>query len=133
MRVVLAATLEQRKVIEDLKNHLYHSVFPLYFNHEEIGELQSSKVLETPEREDWLETVEDACRVIASLQVMISLLKVKRLPLEDFCYKNIFNKNKRILQQFQISFPFTYSQFAERHQADLAFSMFARVANEFMI
>lgn len=133
MRVVLAATLEQRRMIEELRDHLSFCVFPLYFENQELNELQSSDVLKIPEREDWLETMEDACRIIASLQVMISLLKTEEFSLEDSYYMNIFNKNKRILNDYQISFPFTYSQFTERHRADLAFSMFAAPANELII
>lgn len=134
MKVVFAASLEQKRVIRDLIEHLYHSVFPLYFDKEEIKELSCCEVLNTPcEKEEWLETANDAYRIIASLQVIISLLELNSLPIDYPKYETIFTKNKCTLERYHISFPFTYDQFSTLHSPDVAFSMFSKAANEYLI
>ncbi|RWR14635.1 DUF5365 family protein [Siminovitchia fortis] len=134
MKVVFAASLEQKKMINDLIDHLYHSVFPLYFEAGEIKEFIRWEVLKAPdEKEEWLETADDAFRIIAALQVLISLLELKSLPGENKDYENLFYKNKWILEKYHISFPFTYRQFSSLHNSDLALSMFTSAANEFLI
>lgn len=134
MRVVFAASLEQKKMIRELIDHLYYSVFPLFFEEREIKEFILWEVLKAPdEKEEWLETADDAFRIIAALQVLVSLLEMKSLPVDHTDYQRIFYKNKCILEQYDISFPFTYGQFSTLHNADVAFSMFARAANEYLI
>ncbi|VEF48810.1 YhcU [Bacillus freudenreichii] len=134
MRVVFAASLEQKKMIKDLIDHLYHSVFPLYFDEVEIEELLRWEVLDTPsEKEEWLETANDAYRIIVALQVLILLLEVRSLPGENGDYQKIFCRNKGILEKYGLSFPFTYKQFSSLHNPGLAFSMFASPANEYLI
>ncbi|RST75116.1 hypothetical protein D4T97_007590 [Siminovitchia acidinfaciens] len=134
MRVVFAASLEQKKMIKDLIDHLYHSVFPLYFDEVETKELIRWEVLNTPsEQEEWLETANDAYRIIVALQVLISLLELRSLPVDNEDYKKIFFRNKCILEKYGLSFPFTYNQFASLHNTGLAFSMFTSPANEYLI
>ncbi|GIN90301.1 hypothetical protein J6TS1_00590 [Siminovitchia terrae] len=134
MRVVFAASLEQKEMISNLIDHLYHSIFPLYFEEAAINEFVRGEVLKTPgEREEWLETANDAFQIIAALQVIISLLELNSLPIDHSEYKRIFTRNKRILERFDISFPFTYYQFSVLHRPEMAFSMFSRAANEYLI
>lgn len=134
MRVVYAASLGQKKMINELIDELYNSVFPLYFEEGEIKEFILWEVLKTPdEREEWLETANDAFRIIAALHVLISLLKLNSLPMDHPEYQSIFSKNKRVLERYHISFPFTYCQFSALHRPDEAFSMFSRAANEYLI
>lgn len=133
MRVVFAASIVQKKTIDNLVDHLYHVVFPLYFDDKEVKELICWDVLTTPEEEDWLETANDAYHIIAALQVLISLLESNSLPTDQPEYQKIFRKNKLILERYQISFPFTYGQFAALHKPDMAFTMFSKVANEYLL
>ncbi len=134
MRVVFAASKEQKKMISDLIDHLYHSVFPLYFEEMEIDEFIRGEVLKTPGlQEEWLETANDAFQIIAALQVLISLLELNALPIDHSEYQRIFTRNKHILECFDISFPFTYYQFSVLHRPEMAFSLFSRAANEYLI
>ncbi|GIN19341.1 DUF5365 family protein [Siminovitchia fordii] len=134
MRVVFAASLEQKKMISDLIDHLYHSVFPLYFEEGEIKDFIRWEVLKTPEEEEeWLETASNAFHIIASLQVLISLLELDSLPVNHPEYQRIFTQNKWILERYHISFPFTYCQFSSLHRHDMAFGMFSKAANEYLI
>ncbi|MFD1707286.1 DUF5365 family protein [Siminovitchia sediminis] len=134
MKVVFAASLKQEEMIRELISHLYQSVFPLYFTEEEIRDMKRLSVLKTPETGvEWLNSAEDAFRIIAALQVLISMLETTSLPGERKDYQRMFIKNKHILEEHGISFPFTYTQFCLLHKEDLAYTMFATAANQYLL
>lgn len=135
MKVVYAPTPEQEQMIADLINHLYSSVFPCYFTDEKITSFFDLNVLKMPRSfDDWLQTAEEGFQVIASLQVIVSLLETNcnTSNTEDF-YEHLFEKNKLILASFGLSFPFTYDQFSNRIESHAVFSMYTPASNEHII
>lgn len=113
MKVVVAATVEQKQHIVELVNEFYTTVLPIYFSDDKITQFRNMNVL-NPSIEDQMynETLRDAFRIISSLQVMNSLLgNVNNC--DEVEYERIFNRNSKILNEYGYFFPLSFEQFLE--------------------
>jgi hypothetical protein len=134
MKVVFAATEEQKKTIEGLAGYFYTAIFPSYFNDDDIDSFQRMGILKIPPPgEDWPKTADDALRLIAALQVLASILETNILFEKDPFTQYLFEKNRNILAEFHISFPFTYSQYAGGKKKAKPFSMYTAAENEYLV
>ncbi|WNS76704.1 YhcU family protein [Bacillus sp. DTU_2020_1000418_1_SI_GHA_SEK_038] len=132
MKVVFASTYEQELKIKELIQNLYSKVFPLYFPDEEIKEFERMQVLHTTTRHsEYFGTLKEAYQIIASLQTIISILELPQL--EDK-YEGVFVKNVHTLEQFGLTFPFSFSQFnGSKIIKDEVLSIYSKAANEILI
>ncbi len=111
MKVVYASTPTQAEKIDELIQTFYSAVFPYYFSDDEVQHFSSLKVLHpTPEQMDRIGTLKTSYQVITSLQTIISILEV---PQNKNKYKQIFEKNVNILEEFELFFPFQLENFKE--------------------
>ncbi|UQD51267.1 hypothetical protein C0971_03990 [Bacillus methanolicus] len=131
MKVVYASTPEQEQKIKELVDYFYSSVFPIYFSDEDIMEFNRLKVLHTSTRHfEYFGTLKEAYQVIASLQTLISILETSQSKEK---YYSLFVKNASILEEFDIYFPFTFSQFSEtRSLRGSLFNSYVKEANNFV-
>ncbi|MEH7343087.1 YhcU family protein [Bacillus sp. JJ1532] len=132
MKVVYASTHVQELKIKELIQTLYSNVFPLYFPDEEIKEFERMQVLHTTTRHsEYFGTLKEAYQVIASMQTIISILE---LPQLDEKYEGLFVKNVYTLQEFGLTFPFSFSQFCSSKMIkDDVLSIYTKAANEILI
>jgi hypothetical protein len=132
VKIVFASTPGQEEEISELVQYIYSNVFPLYFADEEIREFERLGILNTcyNHYEDF-STLKDAFQVMASLQTVISVLE---LPVLDYEYTSLFNKNAENLERFGLSFPFNLEQFIEaKNMKKCIFSVYPKAANEMLI
>ncbi|EIJ82013.1 hypothetical protein PB1_03710 [Bacillus methanolicus PB1] len=129
MKVVYASTPDQEQKIKELVDYFYSNVFPLYFSDEDIKEFKLQKVLHTSTRHfEYFGTLKEAYQVIASLQTLISILETSQNKEK---YYSLFMKNASMLEEFDIYFPFTFSQFSEvRSMRGSLFSVYVKAAND---
>lgn len=132
VKVVFASTPEQEQKIQELVQIIYSKVFPLYFPDEEIKELERLQVLHTTTRHtEYFGTLREAYQVIASLQTIIAILELPHLEAK---YEGLFEKNVYTLQEFGLTFPFSFSQFCkEKIIRDDVLSIYTKAANEILI
>lgn len=118
--------------IKKLATKFYTDIFPLYFSDDEICRFERTKVLHVPERRpNYYGTLKEACKVIASLQILISILESAK-PRPN--YEWIFYHNAQTLNEYGIYFPFQYSQFTrQKHVRKNIFSMYVKAANDWLI
>ncbi|MDE3838071.1 hypothetical protein C0966_01555 [Bacillus methanolicus] len=131
MKVVYASTPDQEQKIKELVDYFYSNVFPLYFSDEDIMEFKRQKVLHTSTRHfEYFGTLKEAYQVIASLQTLISILETSQNKEK---YYSLFMKNASILEEFDIYFPFTFSQFSdEKSMRGNLFSVYVKAANDYI-
>lgn len=123
MKIVMASTKEQEELINELIQHLFSHVFPLYFNEADIEKFKELHVLNLTDRNrEKFGTLRDSFRVIASLQTITSILETSQLSNLEERYASMFEENCRILQQYGIGFPFLFSNFSEIKSKPIAVS-----------
>jgi Family of unknown function (DUF5365) len=132
MKVVLASTPEQEHHIEELIHYIYSDIFPRYFSDELITKFEDWNVLHPREfQSKYNGTLKEAFQVISSLQTLIAVLEtVQQKPIEDY-YRNIFEKNVKILNKYGFSFPLTLEQFVRTNKH--IFSQYAKPTNRLLI
>ncbi|WP_445486513.1 DUF5365 family protein [Niallia sp. 03133] len=132
MKVVYASTPTQADKINELIQTFYSTIFPYYFSDDEIQHFKSLNVLNpTSEQMDSMGTLKTSYQVIASLQTIISILEE---PQNKNRYKQIFEKNVRILEEFELFFPFNLENFNEEEDFNgTSLSIFSGSANTFLI
>lgn len=135
MKVLFASTKDQEEKIIESINYLYTELLPRYYDDEEITEFKKMGVLAFGEHHlENLGTLKEAYQVIASLQTISVILEQKIYQSLGKHYEEIFERNVAILKQFNISFPFHFSQFDYTKKLTIeSFSMFKRAANEMLI
>ncbi|MBM7715122.1 DUF5365 family protein [Siminovitchia sp. FSL H7-0308] len=133
MKVVFAATQEQKETISSLLDDFYSSILPSYFQDDDIYTFCELNILKTPSFEDWPNSASDALNVIAALQVMKTLLELRNIDSHNPHLESIFYKNKKILESHDISFPFTYSQYTRQKGLSHSLSIFTPAYNDFLI
>lgn len=130
MKIVFASTPGQDEEISKLVCSMYTDIFPRYFADEEIRYYEQLKVLSAA-GDRWYSTLSDAFQVIASLQTVISILK---LPVLTDHYSTIFNKNVEKLQNFGLFFPFDFDHFVKASSPqNCVFSVYTKATNEMLI
>ncbi|WP_442599000.1 YhcU family protein [Neobacillus sp. D3-1R] len=132
MKVVFASTPEQEEKIKELIEQFYTDVFPLYFSDEEIKEFKRLQVLHTSEETFHdLGTLKDAYQVITSLQTLCHILEGNHLNSK---YDLLFDKNAETLNEFGLSFPFRFENFAfSKNIKAENLSMYSRPDNEMLV
>lgn len=136
MKVVYASTEEQEEILAELTSYFYTSVFPRYFNDEEIAQFLEMKILQLPaHKEEQLYTLTVAFQAIASLQVIISILETPHRHKKQYHYSSLFQKNMKILHHTGLFFPFTYENFfnCKNAKTDTILSIYSKPANEILI
>ncbi len=113
---------------------MYSDIFPQYFLDDEIESFEDMDVLHMTERHyEYVGTLKEAFQVISSLQTIIAILEVKNREKVDEKYREIFDENVRILQNFGLSFPFSFRCFQSVKGSANGFSSYVRPANQFLI
>ncbi|KOP81564.1 YhcU family protein [Cytobacillus solani] len=132
MKIVFASTPEQEEEIRKLVQRMYSTIFPNYFPDEDIKEFEQLDVLHTSTRHfEYFGTLKEAYQVIVSLQIITAILETEKL---EERYEKIFEKNVNILQDFGLSFPFTFSNFFHgKVMKNDMLSMYTKAANELLI
>jgi hypothetical protein len=132
MKVVLASTPEQEHHIEELIHYIYSDIFPRYFSDEIITKFEDWNILHPMEYQvNYNGTLKEAFQVISSLQTLIAVLEtVQHGPVQEN-YRNIFEKNVKILNKYGFSFPFTLDQFVRTKKH--IFSQYAKPTNRLLI
>ncbi|MFC0417485.1 YhcU family protein [Cytobacillus solani] len=132
MKIVFASTPEQEEEIRKLVQRMYSTIFPNYFPDEDIKEFEQLDVLYTSTRHfEYFGTLKEAYQVIVSLQIITAILETEKL---EERYEKIFEKNVNILQDFGLSFPFTFSNFFHgKVMKNDMLSMYTKAANELLI
>lgn len=132
MKIVFASTPGQVEKVEELVQYFYSSILPLYFSDEDIKEFEKHKVLfTTKEQLENFNTLGDAFRVITSLQTIISILESQDL---SYKYSPVFEKNAITLREFEIYFPFQFSEFVEALRVDNDhISIYSKAANHYLV
>lgn len=135
MKVLFASTKDQEEKIIESIDYLYREILPRYYDDEKITEFKKMGVLAFGEHHlENLGTLKEAYQVIASLQTISVILEQKNYQSLGKHYEEIFERNVAILKQFNISFPFHFSQFDYTKKLTIeSFSMFKRAANEMLI
>lgn len=132
MKVVYASTPDQEQKINELVRKFYSNIFPLYFPDEDIKEFERMQVLHTSARHfEYFGTLKEAYQVIVSLETIAAILEASVLEEK---YEEIFEKNTRILQEFELFFPFELSSFYEEKSfKNELISIYTKAANEWLI
>ncbi|MHC0036860.1 YhcU family protein [Pseudoneobacillus sp. C159] len=132
MRVVYASTPEQEEKIKELIQKFYTDVFPLYFTDEEIREFERLNILNTLDLSfEYFGTLKDAYQVITSLHTLLSILEGSHFTHQ---YESVFNRNVQTLNEFGLSFPFSYENFSfSRHIKAENLSIYTRADNQMLI
>lgn len=132
MKIVFASTPGQVEKVEELARYFYTSILPLYFTDEDIKEFEKHKVLfTTKEQVENFNTLGDAFRVITSLQTIISILESQDLSDK---YSPVFEKNAQTLRDFEIYFPFQFTEFMEALRVENDYiSIYSKAANHYLV
>lgn len=134
VKVVYASTKEQEEKIQELVHYMYSDIFPQYYLDEEIESFENMDVLHmTKSHYEYVGTLKDAFQVISSLQTIISILEVQNREVVHEKYEDIFDENVRIIQDFGLSFPFSFQHFRSVKRSENGFSTYVRPANELLI
>ncbi|MBP3040343.1 DUF5365 family protein [Bacillaceae bacterium Marseille-Q3522] len=131
MKIVFASTSLQYDIIKELINQMYSEIFPYYFSDSEIVKYQQQKVLQLSlEQQSQFSTLKEAFQIIASLQVIISILdNVQNCEK----YQVLFQKNVTILQSFDFYFPFQFKDFSEKFNNNMPLSSLSKATNQYLI
>ncbi|MFK2825896.1 DUF5365 family protein [Bacillus sp. B190/17] len=133
MKVLIASTREQEETIRELVQHLKVDIFPRFFEKEELQEMYEVGVLQLEDNHFSLfGTLQEAFRVISSLQTIVFILETKEPASLPLHYQEIFEKNVMILQRFDISFPFYLSHFTNK-KSYISYLDYATPANTYLI
>lgn len=114
MKCVFASTVEQEKTLVELIDYMYTSIFPIYFNDQQIMEFYDLCVLQIDAQGlERLHTLETAFQAMSSLQVVITILE-KPLACDEMehCEK-LLEKNICNLNRCELFFPFSYQYFLD--------------------
>jgi hypothetical protein len=132
VKVVYASTPEQVEKIQELIQRFYTDVFPLYFTDEEINEFKRLNILHTSESSfDYFGTLKDAYLVITSLQTLFHILEGSHF---NHHYEPLFYKNVETLNEFGLSFPFSFENFSfSKHMKVENLSVYSRADNQMLI
>jgi hypothetical protein len=132
VKVVYASTPEQAEKIQELIQKFYTDVFPLYFSDEEILEFQRLNVLHTSESSiEYYGTLKDAYHVITCLQTLCHILEGSHF---NHQYELVFNRNVDTLNEFGLSFPFSFENFTfTKNLKAENLSIYTRADNEILI
>jgi hypothetical protein len=132
VKVVQASTPCQEEEIKKLLKQVYSEVFPIYFSDKEIQTYEKYNVLYMSTKHfERFSTLKEAYQIIASLQILITILKNERF---DDRYIEIFYKNVSTLVEYDLYFPFEYDHFSESEiRGNERLSMFTSAANEILI
>jgi hypothetical protein len=132
MKVVYASTPEQEEKIQELINRFYSDVFPLYFSDKEIREFERLNILHTSEINfEYFSTLKDAYQVITSLQTLCHILEGGHF---NHHYKPLFTKNVDTLNEFGLSFPFSFENFSfSKSMKAENLSIYTRADNQMLI
>ncbi|MBS4171803.1 DUF5365 family protein [Bacillus sp. FJAT-49736] len=134
MKVVFASTQQQIEKIKELADYMYSFIFPFYYADDDIDNFKKIKVLQTSKHHfEYFSTLKEAYQVIASLQTIISILEYKLNHPMDTKYEEIFNHNVAVLEEYDIFFPFYYSQFIVDVNGKVTLSIYKKAANELLI
>jgi hypothetical protein len=135
VKILYASTEEQEQKIIELMEYMYTEIFPYYYHDEEISKFKDLNILRASScRFDYFSTLKDSYRVLTSLQTIITILELRIFKKESAGYEELFNRNRAILEEYDLSFPFFYSQFElSVRPLHSTFSMFKKPANELLI
>ncbi|MFD1018413.1 DUF5365 family protein [Thalassobacillus hwangdonensis] len=111
MRVINAGTEVQIKDVQDLWGDFRRNTLSKYFPEDYLDQLSEAEVLKLPE----LETIDqaDIIQMTIAMQTMIHLLEH---PESDERQLELFEKNKRILIELGIPFPFSKEMLTSRNK-----------------
>jgi Family of unknown function (DUF5365) len=117
MKMVYAATKEQEEYMNYLVNYFYTNIFPYYFDDEQINKFENSKILSLPrEYVTYNGTMKEAFQIISSLQSLITVIEYVGESGDCKRYRDLFERNVKLLRRYGITFPFTIEQFmSKRH------------------
>lgn len=130
MRVMNAATREHEEYIESLIQHFYSEVFPRYFDDEQIREFERLQILSLP-NERYNGTMREAFQMISSLQLLLTVIECIEANGINEEYRNVFERNVRLLGQYGVAFPFTIDQFREKRR--FIFSMYSPPQSDWLM
>jgi hypothetical protein len=132
VKVVYASTPEQVEKIQELILRFYTDVFPLYFTDEEIKGFERLSVLHISDSSfDYFGTLKDAYQVITSLQTLCHILEGSHF---DHQYEPLFYKNVETLNEFGLSFPFSFENFSfSKHIKAENLSIYSRADNQMLV
>ncbi|MDQ0273628.1 DUF5365 family protein [Cytobacillus purgationiresistens] len=129
MKVVFASTAEQEQQIGELVERMYSDIFPLYFSDDAIKEFEGLNVLKTTQ--EYFGTLKEAYQVMSGLQTILLILEEEKLKIE---HETIFNRNVQILDEFKISFPFTFDHFyGDQSFKNSQVSMYCKANNGYLL
>ncbi|WP_053219474.1 DUF5365 family protein [Virgibacillus senegalensis] len=110
MKVITASTPEQQEYAHSLLGELYNQIVPKYFSAGYIAELKNFQLMEIPSLAEL--SLKEIFEVTTALQTIISILNSPiQQGMEIEKYEDIFQKNVRILSDYEINFPFKLSDF----------------------
>ncbi|WP_170006590.1 DUF5365 family protein [Bacillus fonticola] len=132
MKVAIASTDEQDEHIQKLVDAFYTTIFPRFFSDEQIQDFEKWNVLHiAPTDRGYIGTLKEAFQIISILQTIISIIEMNERGELEAKYEDMFEENVEKLQQFGISFPFTFEQFQEpRSNYYDEISVYGKAANE---
>lgn len=132
MKVVFASTPEQEEKIVELVNKFYADIFPMYFSDEDIQEFERLNVLRTTTRHfEYFGTLGEAYQVISGMQTIIAILEGNSVKAK---YERMFNKNVKILERFEITFPFSFHHFYNSKMVlEEQISAYMKPANQWLV
>ncbi|MFS1519591.1 DUF5365 family protein [Bacillus sp. SCS-151] len=132
MKIVFASTPLQEKEIRELIHDFYSEILPQYFSDEDIVRFKELNILHVGDMQEvYHGTLKEAFQVISSLQVLKALIETIRPDNVTDRHHKIFIKNEKILNEYQLSFPFKLEQFitAKTH----TFSEYSQPTNRYII
>lgn len=133
LRIVTASTEEQEKHIDELIGKIYDDIFPLYFSNEKIEELKELSVLLPEESQhNYNGTIDEAFQIMSSLQTLVALLEKPDCQ-QDEKYKEMYDRNIKILNHYGYFFPLSFHHFPEQPSKNDQFNCFGKAANDWMI
>ncbi|MBD1382291.1 DUF5365 family protein [Metabacillus arenae] len=133
MKIVVAATEEQERHIEELVEQMYTEIFPVYFSDEKIAEFDNLQILKPTTSDTYYNgTMTSAFKIMSSLQALIALLENAE-DKDEKEYKEMFERNIDILQKYGYNFPLTLNHFFHPTFQEEVISKYGKAANKWII
>lgn len=132
VKIVSASTEEQEEHIQNLIETMFTVTFPKFFSDETIHSIAERTILKKSDL-FYNGTMEEALKIISSLQTLIVLLELKAAGKEQKHFQELFERNCKILRNFGICFPFSFDQFPTGGDRKEKLSRYTKPANKWMI
>ncbi|MCU9612562.1 YhcU family protein [Caldibacillus lycopersici] len=133
MKIVYASTPEQESKIKHLVEYFYSTIFPKYFSDDEIHSFIEWNFLNVSNQNQLSGTLKESYQIISSLEILISLIESNHMENRHH-YQQMFEKNAEILNEVDMTFPFTYDQFMGDKDISLeSGSIYIKAANEWLV